>query len=98
MRSVSEMKYVPQMLQLLREIDDLVCPAAGSSCLCLRICGWARASSAPAFAVPALQQRWVHLGPKSHPMSTARRSRLFCPSVMCVMACQGLETQETSPP
>lgn len=98
MRSVSEMKYVPQMLQLLREIDDLVSPAAGSSCLCLRICGWARASSAPAFAVPALQQRWVHLGPNSHPTPMTWRSRLLCPSVMCVMACPGLETQETPSP
>lgn len=54
MHSVSEMKYAPQMLQVLREIDDLVSPAAGSSCWCLRICGWARASTAMDFAVPAL--------------------------------------------
>lgn len=56
------MKYAPQMLQLLREIDDLVSSTAGSSCSCLRICGWAGASAALVFTVPALHQRPVHLG------------------------------------
>lgn len=56
------MKYASQMLQLLREIDDLVSSAAGSSCTCLRICGWAGASATLAFTVPVLHQRPVYLG------------------------------------